>query len=161
MQCPNCQHEASAAAFGDPLCCPCCGAYYDKAILLKAKKEAVLAGPSQRIPSDPPAVFVLGRAIDKGLRAAAAAVTPAPKLHNLRGHFGKFYCPSCGQVGNGVRHVPGSIVLEIVLWLCFLMPGLIYSIWRHAATKKACRTCRQPGLIPVDSPRARRELGLD
>ncbi|WP_156115018.1 hypothetical protein [Pseudomonas sp. ML96] len=32
MQCPACKHESAAAAFGDPLRCPECGAYYEKAI---------------------------------------------------------------------------------------------------------------------------------
>jgi len=161
MQCPNCQHEASSAAFGDPPCCPSCGAYYEKALLLKARKESSPPRPAAAVHRASSSAVAIGKAIDKGLRAAADVVTPAAKPHNARGYFGKFYCPACGQVGDGVRHVPGSILIELVLWLCFLIPGLIYSIWRHAASKKACRTCRQPGLIPVDSPRARRELGLD
>ncbi|MNZ18422.1 hypothetical protein D3C78_354320 [compost metagenome] len=35
MQCPSCEHEAPQADFGNPLRCPACGAYYEKAIKLK------------------------------------------------------------------------------------------------------------------------------
>ena len=31
MQCPVCNHDATVAEFGDPLRCPDCGAYYEKA----------------------------------------------------------------------------------------------------------------------------------
>lgn len=72
---------------------------------------------------------------------------------------GRFYCPSCGAVNNGHRHVPGSTLVELLMWVCFLLPGLIYSAWRLSSAKKACNVCNATELIPVDSPRARRELG--
>lgn len=46
MQCPTCEHEAPIAAFGDPLRCPECGAFYEKAVQLKAKKDAATAAAS-------------------------------------------------------------------------------------------------------------------
>jgi hypothetical protein len=157
MKCPNCDHEGSVAEFGDPLRCPDCGAYYEKALALKLRKQSLEQG---QVPSGQEKLTVgkLAGKADNALRAAADVVTPKPYPNGARG---KYYCPSCGQTGNGVRHVPGSILIELVLWLCFLIPGLIYSIWRHAASKKACHKCREPGLIPVDSPRARRELGAE
>lgn len=42
MQCPTCEHEAPVAEFGDPLRCPECGAFYEKAVQLKAKREAAM-----------------------------------------------------------------------------------------------------------------------
>ncbi len=36
-------------------------------------------------------------------------------------------CENCGTVAKAVRHVPGSIILEIILWICFLLPGLVYT----------------------------------
>lgn len=35
MQCPNCDHEAPDSEFGNPLRCPSCGAYYEKALIAK------------------------------------------------------------------------------------------------------------------------------
>lgn len=39
MQCPTCEHEAPVVEFGDPLRCPECGAYYEKAVALKARRD--------------------------------------------------------------------------------------------------------------------------
>ena len=43
MKCPVCEHEAPVSSFGDPLRCPECGAFYEKAVQLKAKKDAAVA----------------------------------------------------------------------------------------------------------------------
>lgn len=40
MQCPECGHQAPVADFGDPLRCPDCGIYYEKAVQLNAEKAA-------------------------------------------------------------------------------------------------------------------------
>jgi|GEM_PF-806783 len=40
MQCPNCDHEAPQAEFGDALRCPSCGAFYAKALAAKQRREA-------------------------------------------------------------------------------------------------------------------------
>lgn len=40
MQCPVCEHAAPAADFGEPLRCPGCGAYYEKAVKSKAQQAA-------------------------------------------------------------------------------------------------------------------------
>jgi len=53
----------------------------------------------------------------------------------------KISCPNCKYSGEGKLHTPGSILIELVLWLCFLIPGLIYSLWRHAARKVVCPRC--------------------
>ncbi len=39
-----------------------------------------------------------------------------------------------------------------MLWLCFLIPGLIYSIWRRSGNLNACPSCGQTSLIPLFSP---------
>ena len=70
-------------------------------------------------------------------------------------------CPSCGTEGKPIKITKGSIFIEIILWLCFLVPGLIYSIWRLTTRYTACRSCKAEGMVPVDSPigqRLAREL---
>jgi len=63
-------------------------------------------------------------------------------------------CPHCGSTGKPKTITPGSIFIEIILWCCFAIPGLVYSIWRLTARKKGCcPACSQPGMIPLDSPR--------
>ncbi|NOR25444.1 MAG: hypothetical protein GQ542_13860 [Desulforhopalus sp.] len=42
--------------------------------------------------------------------------------------------------------------VEIILWLLFLVPGLIYSIWRRTGRYYACPNCGTPGMVPSGSP---------
>jgi hypothetical protein len=68
----------------------------------------------------------------------------------------KLICADCGHVGTPKSVTKGNIGIEIVLWLCFLLPGLIYSIWRLSSKHKACRACGQQTLLPLDSPRGKK-----
>lgn len=61
-------------------------------------------------------------------------------------------CSQCGHVGNSSTGVKGSFLIEIVLWLCFIIPGLIYSLWRSTSRYKKCPVCGSTNMIPVDSP---------
>lgn len=73
---------------------------------------------------------------------------------------GALYCKACGATGTGVTATPGSFFVELLLWLCFLVPGLIYSVWRLAGRKRVCRICGSDALIPADSPAAKAALEL-
>jgi hypothetical protein len=55
--------------------------------------------------------------------------------------------------------MPGSIFMEIILWCIFLLPGFIYSVWRHAASYQGCSECGSKHVIPPDSPIAVRRIG--
>jgi DNA-directed RNA polymerase subunit RPC12/RpoP len=46
-----------------------------------------------------------------------------------------------------------------MLWLCYLLPGLIYSVWRQSTRYSACPECGVRNMIPVDSPAGRRIVG--
>lgn len=61
-------------------------------------------------------------------------------------------CAACGTVGAAKSVTKGSLLIEIVLWLCFLIPGVFYSIWRLSTRHKACVACGSQNLIPLDSP---------
>ena len=72
------------------------------------------------------------------------------------------YCPHCGTVDVPVRESRGSFGLEVVLWLCFLVPGIIYSVWRMNSYYDACRKCKRgaPGLVAQLRTRSgQRDLG--
>jgi hypothetical protein len=62
-------------------------------------------------------------------------------------------CANCGTRGYTERYMGGSIFIEIVLWLMLIVPGLIYSIWRHTTVKRVCRSCKSPEVMPVGTPR--------
>lgn len=139
MICPACDEIFPPESFGEPKCCPACGAYYEKALKLRAAKKT--------------AVFASEKKADKQAKPASSA-----QYQNQLAYKGMMFCTSCGAVGGSKRHVPGSILIEIVLWLCFLIPGLIYTIWRYSASKRACKVCSMPTLIPAVSPLAQKML---
>ena len=67
---------------------------------------------------------------------------------------GRNICTQCGTVGNPKMVPPGSLLVEIGLWICFLVPGLIYSLWRVGSKRPTCRRCGAVNsLVPLDSPR--------
>jgi hypothetical protein len=69
---------------------------------------------------------------------------------------GSLVCTQCGTVGDIARSTKGSFLIELILWLCFLIPGLIYSVWRLTTRAKVCRCCGSSTLVPVDSPVGRK-----
>ena len=52
-----------------------------------------------------------------------------------------FTCRVCGFQGAAVRYTPGSVIVEIALWLLCLIPGLFYSVWRLCARYTMCPKC--------------------
>ncbi len=50
-------------------------------------------------------------------------------------------CPNCKYEGNGKYITKGYVAVELVLWLLFLFPGLVYSIWRLSTKKWVCPEC--------------------
>ena len=68
-------------------------------------------------------------------------------------------CTRCKAVGLSKNHTKGSILIEIVLWCMFILPGLVYSLWRLTTRHLVCRMCGSAELVPLASPRGR-ELSL-
>lgn len=65
-------------------------------------------------------------------------------------------CAKCGSIGDTTKTTPGSIWIELILWLCLLIPGLIYSFWRISKRHEACGKCGSPDVIPIESPVGRK-----
>lgn len=68
----------------------------------------------------------------------------------------KFVCKACGNIGESNTTTSGNIVIEIILWLCLIIPGVIYSIWRMTSKHEACSKCGSKEVIPTDSPIGRK-----
>jgi hypothetical protein len=73
----------------------------------------------------------------------------------------KKFCTNCGGAGYPVRVEKGSTGTAFLLWITFLLPGIIYSIWRANSEHEACPACGSPQVIPVDSPMAQKLMGDD
>lgn len=65
----------------------------------------------------------------------------------------KFICTNCGYIVNPARVTQGSLALEVLLWCFFIVPGIIYSIWRVTSKEMACPVCKSKSLIPTSSPK--------
>ena len=64
-------------------------------------------------------------------------------------------CPNCGNYVVPEKKVRGSFFFEIILWIFFIIPGLIYSIWRLTTKFIACPICENVNLVPIDSPKGK------
>lgn len=65
-------------------------------------------------------------------------------------------CTQCGYVGEPKTVTKGSLGVEIIMWLLFLLPGLVYSIWRLSSKHDGCPTCGNTALIPRGAPMAQK-----
>ena len=70
----------------------------------------------------------------------------------------RMYCPNCGTWGRPKTYTKGSFALEVLLWLCLLLPGILYSVWRLASRYKGCPICKAPNMLPEHSPKAQEAL---
>jgi len=68
---------------------------------------------------------------------------------------GSMICQACGTRGEPKQITRGSTGIELVLWLCFIIPGLIYSLWRLSSRHPGCPACGATGMIGVDTPNGR------
>lgn len=62
-------------------------------------------------------------------------------------------CLSCEHVGPTKKYTRGSFWIEVVLWLCYIIPGVLYSLWRLSTRTEGCASCGSSYIVPVDSPR--------
>jgi hypothetical protein len=63
-----------------------------------------------------------------------------------------YICKDCGTVATPKKKIPGSALVELVLWLLFIIPGLIYTTWRVSTQYLICPTCKSKNVVPINSP---------
>mgnify|MGYP000276421539 CR=1 FL=1 len=61
-------------------------------------------------------------------------------------------CRNCGHTGDAKIVTKGSLIVEIFLWMLFIIPGVIYSMWRMSSKYDACKACGCIHIIPQNSP---------
>ncbi len=59
----------------------------------------------------------------------------------------KKICMSCNNVTVEAK-LKGNGWIELLLWLAYILPGLIYSIWRRSGDPSCCPTCNKENLKP-------------
>lgn len=70
-------------------------------------------------------------------------------------HEAQTICPNCGTRAEPEDFGKGNRFIEVILWLCLIIPGLIYSIWRRSGNQAGCPSCGQTGMINVTTPHGR------
>jgi hypothetical protein len=63
-------------------------------------------------------------------------------------------CPNCGHLGWPARFTRGSLLVELLLWLFFILPDVIYLAWRLTTRFRGCASCSQPGVVGAPTSRA-------
>jgi hypothetical protein len=99
------------------------------------------------------------------LFGGARAKKPAQPVAGQQGQVSAnmHHCMMCGSDMWPRKIVRGSFFIEIILWLCFLVPGIIYTIWRLTTKKQACSVCGSEAVVPAYAPAAvnhRKALGV-
>lgn len=61
-------------------------------------------------------------------------------------------CTTCGSQGKPKKVIKGNLLIEIILWCFFLLPGLFYTLWRLSTREKVCSKCSSRNIVPIDSP---------
>ena len=64
-------------------------------------------------------------------------------------------CSECGYEGPAEPKAPGKAWLEAVFWIAFVVPGLLYHLWRLLGRRYICPRCKAEGQ-QVTVPTARK-----
>jgi hypothetical protein len=70
----------------------------------------------------------------------------------------KSICSNCGSITRPMRTVKGNSLIELILWLIFIIPGLLYSLWRLSTAQYVCRKCQNPSTVPLNTIMGRKLL---
>ena len=62
----------------------------------------------------------------------------------------EYECKLCGHKGITKKLTKGSFIIELILWLLLILPGVIYSVWRLSTRENVCVNCgKSTHLIPI------------
>lgn len=81
------------------------------------------------------------------------AVCDKIEIHNNGGIMRKL-CTNCYESDFQVTKKGGSVTTELLLFLFFIIPGLMFSALRGLTSKSVCPNCGHPHMVPMDSKRA-------
>ncbi len=91
------------------------------------------------------------------LALVAIFVMGARAVLSLRRSEESLICTACGaQTNMPQSQTRGSFIIEIILWLALIIPGLLYSLWRQSTRKKVCPACGSATLIVANTADGRK-----
>ena len=64
----------------------------------------------------------------------------------------KFICRECGYIGRKKSIKQGSIIIELILILTAIIPGIFYQLLRNSSKKDVCPQCNSQNMVPINSP---------
>ena len=87
-----------------------------------------------------------------GLNEIAGPTQPKPRFFLLRMLSPKVYCTNCHYTGRpgrvGVN--AGNCLIMIILFCCFIIPGIIYMIYIDSKSAEiCCKKCKNKHVIKV------------
>lgn len=66
-------------------------------------------------------------------------------------------CTTCGTEAVGGYRRRGNGAAELLLWVCFIVPGIVYTAWRNLGPNvRICLTCGHETMVPLSTPVGRR-----
>ena len=68
---------------------------------------------------------------------------PKPPSSSVR-----YYCTQCRSHSNTAK-MKGNGWIELLLYLFYILPGVIYSVWRRSGKPNGCPTCGHATLVPA------------
>lgn len=68
----------------------------------------------------------------------------------------KVICRNCGRVTEPERPLRGSTWITLILLCFYVIPGIIYMIWRRTGVQDTCAICKSTNVTPENSPEGRR-----
>lgn len=68
-------------------------------------------------------------------------------MATARATTGRYYCNHCHNYTNEALK-KGNGWIELVLYLFYIIPGVIYSIWRRSGPPPVCPLCKAAALVP-------------
>ena len=65
----------------------------------------------------------------------------------------KRFCKQCHNTVQASNKAGGSFIIEVILYLLFIVPGLIYSVWRMSSKRLTCPECGSTDVVHLQRNR--------
>ncbi len=75
------------------------------------------------------------------MRRAAQAARLSEQARRQAAATSGISCPSCGEVDLPLARRRGSRLVHVLLYLAWILPGILYGLWRSQVQTFHCRKC--------------------